>query len=281
MPLWITLLVVALVLAAGAWWLARARQARINAALLAGLEGRARVPGQPGLPTPDLSGLPPPVRRYLEKALPPGVRRMALARYAQAGALRTRPDSQQWMRFTATHTIAPANAEFLWSAQVAAFPLLSLGITDSLLEGTGAGQVALGSALTVASAAGVPELTSGALHRFLAEAPWYPAALLPSAALTWAPIDASRALATLSVGTTTVSLEFRFSADDDIVGIYTPGRWGRFDGKYKRVAWEGRFSGHRGHQGVRVPTQGEVGWYLGGVWQPVWRGSVVKADFEF
>jgi len=150
-----------------------------------------------------------------------------------------------------------------------------------MLQGTGAAKLALGSALTVASTAGAPELDPGALHRFLAEAPWYPAALLPSAALSWAPIDASRALATLSVGTTTVSLEFWFGADDDIVGIYTPGRWGRLDDGYKRVAWEGRFSGHRGQQGMRVPTQGDVGWHVQVIWQPLWRGSVVRAEFEF
>jgi hypothetical protein len=89
---------------------------------------------------------------------------------------------------------------------------------------------------------GSPEINSGSLHRFLAEAVWYPWALLPSASLTWQPIDDSRAMATLAAGDTTVSLEFRFSPNGEVTDIYTPARWGKFDGRYAKAAWEGHFA---------------------------------------
>ncbi|WP_425532220.1 DUF6920 family protein [Aromatoleum anaerobium] len=47
--------------------------------------------------------------------------------------------------------------------------------------GVGSGQAQLLSAVTVASDRDKPELNSGSLHRYLAEAVWYPTALLPSA----------------------------------------------------------------------------------------------------
>jgi len=125
------------------------------------------------------------------------------------------------------------------------------------------------------------EMNSGSLHRFLAEAVWYPTALLPSAHLRWEPIDEARALATLTRDGISVSLEFRFSQDNEVVGIYSPGRWGLFDGGYKRVAWEGKFADYVKHDGVLVPTRGEVGWYTDGEWRSVWRGTVTQAVLEF
>lgn len=105
--------------------------------------------------------------------------------------------------------------------------------------------------------------------------------VLPSAALSWAPIDDRRALATLSNGRSTVSLEFRFNADDEVIGIYTPGRWRSLGGRYELAAWEGKFRSYRRHQGVLVPTEGEVGWYSRDEWRPVWRGTVVAASLRF
>lgn len=123
-------------------------------------------------------------------------------------------------------------------------------------------------------------MNSGALHRFLAEAVWYPIALLPSDSLRWSPIDDNRAGATLTSGDVTVSLEFRFSESGEIVGIYTPVRWGKFGGSYVQKPWEGRFRDYVTIQGMRVPKHGEVGWYEEGVWQQVWEGMMVDATYE-
>jgi hypothetical protein len=127
------------------------------------------------------------------------------------------------------------------------------------------------SLVTVASDAGTPQMNSGSLHRFLAEAVWYPSALVPSDTLRWSGIDDGRALATLTHGGTTVSLEFRFNPAGDVAGIYTPARWGRFGGGYEERPWEGHFSAYEPRAGFLVPTQGDVGWHVDGAWQCVWR----------
>ena len=103
----------------------------------------------------------------------------------------------------------------------------------------------------------------GALHRFLAEAVWYPTALLPSLKLRWRAIDDRTANATLTDDGSAVSLDFRFSPSGEVASIYTPARWGTFDGGYKQVPWEGHFRRYARRDGMLVPSEGEVGWYSG------------------
>jgi hypothetical protein len=149
-----------------------------------------------------------------------------------------------------------------------------------LIEGRGAGHVSLLSAFTVSAAADTPEMNSGSLHRFLAEAVWYPTALLPNGTLVWTPIDSARALATLTDHNVSVSLEFRFAASGEVTGIYTPARWGTFADGYRQVPWEGHFRDYREHNGMLLPTDGEVGWYVDGAWRAVWRGTMTEFRFR-
>jgi hypothetical protein len=156
-------------------------------------------------------------------------------------------------------------------------PLLRLRVRDALLDGRGSGAVKLMS-FTVSAAADTPEINSGSLHRYLAEAVWYPTALLPSAALSWTAIDDARALATLTSHGLTESLEFRFADTGEVTGIYTPARWGKFPDGYRQAPWEGHFRDYRDRNGVVVPTEGDVGWYKDGQWHAVWRGSVTAYE---
>lgn len=281
MPVSITITLFAAAVLAAALWFAQRWQQRKVAALVDTLEHAARATASAGYELQGRDTLPPPVRRYLDHVLGAQTRHLRLARYEQRGTLRTSTSSERWMDFTASQFIAPLRTQFIWDAQVIAMPFLHLRVLDSLIEGRGAGQVSLLSAIPVANALGNSEMNSGALHRFLAEAVWYPTALLPSAHLRWEPIDETRALATLSNGDTCVSLEFRFNAQNEVTGIYTPGRWGSFDGGYQQLPWEGRFGEYMESHGLLVPASGEVGWHTGGQWHAVWRGVIVESTLEF
>lgn len=153
------------------------------------------------------------------------------------------------------------------------------------VAGTGEGRVSLLSAFPVASDVGRPELNAGELHRYLAEAVSYPTALLPQASVAWTAIDSRSATATLTVAGTTVSLVFRFNEVGEVVGIYSSGRFGRFDRGYRQVPWEGHFGNYRETEGMRVPLYGEVGWY--GIGEPrgelrlVWKGEIVELGYKF
>lgn len=221
----------------------------------------------------ELDALPPPVTRYLRRALPER-RAIRVVRMRQAGRLRTDVRSERWMPFEAEHTAAPQAIGFVWNARVQVAPLMHVAVRDAYVTGEGLGHVSLLSALPVSAARGTPEMNSGSLHRFLAEAVWYPTALLPGPNLRWTALDAGRALATLTDHGVSVSLEFRFTETGEVSGIYTPSRWGTFDGGYEQRPWEGHFHDYRMRDGVLVPTSGDVGWYAGDRWQAVWEGTI-------
>ena len=227
------------------------------------------------------SELPPPVARYFRHVLKDGQKLISMARFDQSGVLRTSTTTGTWSAFTASHLVVPPATGFIWNARVEMPLAAHVQVLDSYIAGAGAGRVNLLSAFAVASEAGAPELNAGALHRYLAEAVWYPTALLPRPGLVWSAIDDRAALATLADRGTTVSLEFRFNEAGEVTGIYSPGRFGRFDGGYKQVPWEGHFRDYQIQAGMRVPFYGEVGWYEKGVLQLVWKGNVLEAQYEF
>jgi hypothetical protein len=229
----------------------------------------------------DLRTLPEPVSRYFEHALAEERRAIHAVGMTQRGMLRTDPRRQRWMKFRAEHVVAPQSRSFCWDARVRVGPLLHVQVRDRYASGVGSGQVRLLSAFTVASDANRPELNAASLHRYLAEAVWYPTALLPSAGVRWSPVDDRTALATLSDRGNAVSLEFRFNDLAEVVGVYAEGRWSKTANGFERMPWEGHFSGYRRHQGLLVPAAGEVGWYVDGRLQVVWKGEITSLAYEF
>jgi hypothetical protein len=184
------------------------------------------------------------------------------------------------MSFEAEHIVVPPATGFVWNARVRVAPLTHVRVRDALLEGRGSGQVSLLSAFTVSADTDTPEMNSGSLHRYLAEAVWYPTALLPSPTLRWTEIAATRSLATLTSHGVTVSLEFRFAETGEVTGIYTSGRWGTFPGGYRQIPWEGHFREYRNRDGVFVPTEGDVGWYVDKEWRDVWKGRIIAFESQ-
>ena len=228
-----------------------------------------------------LSELPRPVARYFRQALRDRQRMIKTVRMRQTGELRISTENEKWSKFKGSEVVAAAGPGFVWTAEVA-MPLgTHVRVIDSYIGGIGSGRVSFLSGLPLSSESGSAELNSGALHRYLAEAVWYPTALLPQAGVSWSPINDDAALATVTDKETTVSLEFRFNDIGEVIGIYSPGRFGRFRDGYKRVPWEGRFSYYEIRAGMRVPTFGEVGWYVSGEWQAVWKANLIHIAYEF
>ncbi len=224
------------------------------------------------------AALPAPVARYLRLALGDDHPRPESVDIHQSGQLRTDAMSERWMDFTAVHVASPSGCGFTWNARIRLMPFIHLRVLDSLVEGRGEGRVILQSLLEVANDGGTPEMNSGALHRFLAEAVWYPWTLMPGKVLRWTAIDDHRALAVLTCSGTTVSLEFRFSEDGTVAGIHTPARWGKFGSRYEQVPWEGHFADYVRRDGVLVPSKAEVGWYRDGRLRIVWRGRITRYE---
>ena len=265
--------------AVAAWYLGRNRERKKTDRLAIKLLDTL-PPKPPGkVRFSNFTDLPSPVARYLKLVLKDGQRFIRSAGIRQAGVLRTSTQSDRWLAFTARQIVVPGAPGFVWNARVQTPLGAHLRVVDSYMAGRGAGAVSLLSAFPLSSESGSMELDSGSLLRYLAEAVWYPTALLPESGVVWTPIDDATALATLSDRDTTVSLEFRFDKSGEVTGIYSPGRFGRFEGRFKKIPWEGHFRNYREHGGLRVPGYAEVGWHGLWGWQPVWKGNLVGIQF--
>jgi hypothetical protein len=260
-------------------WIGARRQQSALSAEIDRLRRAATVQAAAQSVTPQLDDLPAPVARYLRLALPT-TKHIQEVRIRQSGTLRTDVSSERWMSFEAEHIVVPPAIGFVWNARVRVAPLMHVRVRDALIDSRGSGQVSLLSAFTVSADADTPEMNAGSLHRYLAEAVWYPTALLPSATLRWTEIDATRSLATLMSHGVTVSLEFRFAETGEVTGVYTPARWGTFPGGYRQVPWEGHFRDYRNRDGIFVPTEGDVGWYVNKDWHAVWKGSITAFELQ-
>lgn len=269
----------AVVVAAGAagTFVGAARWARATQDVTARITGA--VPSRP-VAFSDMTGLPEPVQRYLRLALRDGQPRIATARLRQSGRLRTGVESSQWLDFEASETIAPEARGFVWDARIRLAPLVHTAMRDAYVDGIGHGTVALQSAVTVADERDGHELNAGDLYRLLAEAPWAPTLLLPRDGLTWAKINDTRALASLTIGGETATMEFRFNAAGEISSVHASERPRRYGTTYVGTPWEGRFSRYVSVNGMRVPQAGEVGWWVEDRWIPVWQGTVHEFAFE-
>ena len=77
-----------------------------------------------------------------------------------------------------------------------------------------------------------------------------------------------------------MSLEYRFNDSGEVTGVFSPGRFGRFDGGFRRLPWEGRFRDYRECAGMWIPYYGEVGWHIDGELRLVWQGTLGEARYE-
>jgi hypothetical protein len=265
----------AVVLGAASW-----RWRSATAALVSRLRSDA-ARGPAASREASLDELPAPVARYFRAVLPAGGAPIRYARLEQRGSFLLRPRADGWRPFRAVEHFTTRPAGFVWDARIRAAPGVPVFVRDAFVGGRGA---MTGSALgmyRVVSVEGTAELSASALQRYLAEAVWLPTALLPEDGVVWSPLDGSSARASLTVGPTSVSVEFHFRADGLVGRIYVPAR-GRDVGGGRLVPtpWQGHFSRYAVHGGYQIPTLGEVEWLLADGPQPYWRGEITRADFE-
>ena len=228
-----------------------------------------------------LNKLPAPVQRYFKTVLTDGQPMIERAVLEQTGRLKITPETAEWSKFAADQTVSATTPGFVWDARVLIAPLIHVRVRDAYINSEASGKVSLMSLILMGKESSRPKLDSGALFRYLAEAVWYPTALLPESGVTWEGIDETRAIATLKDGENTVSLEFRFNDMGEVTGIYTQKRYGLFDGAYEQHPWEGKFSHYEWHNGFKIPTQAEVGWHLPKGWWLFWQGTVRRIIFEY
>jgi hypothetical protein len=160
-------------------------------------------------------------------------------------------------------------------------PGLSVYVHDAYVAGVGILRPALFGVFTLLDLRGGGEVAEGELMRFFAEAAWYPTALLPSQGVRWEAVDDRSALGTLTDGSISLTLRFRFDAEGLIEAVRAEARARVVGGAVVPTPWEGRFWRYASQGGMMVPMQGEVAWLLPHREKPYWRGEITRLTYEF
>ncbi len=228
--------------------------ARLNASAIASPE-REFTPSEVAL-------LPAPVQRYFTFALTLGQMLVRRSRIVQTGVFRAGGFDAIWSPFTAVQHFASHPPAFLWDARIRLAPFVAVQVRDSYIAGVGALLARIASLIPVMDQRGTRELALGALHRYLAEAAWLPTALLPSQGVVWDAVDDRAARATLTDGSLSVSLVFRFGDHGEILSAYTPERYRDVEGKSEMTPWVCNYGAYTPVNGMMIPKKGVAAWIL-------------------
>jgi hypothetical protein len=223
--------------------------------------------------------LPAPVERYLRLVLKQGQPVIRFAEIEQEGEFFL---NGGWIPFRATEYFSTRPAGLVWDASMALNFFINVNVLDSLIDGKGSLRAKVLDLVTIADAKDSEELDAAAWQRFLAEAPWFPTALVPGENLSWSEADGNRAFATRRrAAGADVSLEFRFNEAGEVAEVFSPARFREIDGRFEPTPWLGKFRNYEDFDGMLIPTAAEVGWLLPEGEQIYWKGRIVDARFRF
>lgn len=224
---------------------------------------------------------PVPVRKYFSEVLTEGQKMVASVRIVHNGTFNMGVSKPQWKKFSSMQTVSISPPGFLWSARIMMAPGMPAFVHDAYIGGNAVLTAKLFGLITVMESPNSAELAQGELIRYLAEAPWYPTALLPCSSLSWEHIDDRSARLTLVDGGKTVSLVVRFNSNGLIQSVFSDGRYRDADGTQVLTPWEGRFWNYQECNRMLIPLDGEVAWLLPEGRLPYWRGHISDIQYKF
>jgi hypothetical protein len=171
-----------------------------TAALRSALDAAQQPPAPPLVDFRELDGLPAPVQRYFRLVLREGRPMVAGARLQHEGSFNMVEGTDAWKPFTSEQQVVTRRPGFDWDGRIAMLPGVTARVHDAYVAGEGRLHASLLGLITVADLRGTQGIAEGELMRFMAEAAWYPTALLPSQGVSWDAIDGRSARATLADG---------------------------------------------------------------------------------
>ncbi|MGA7990209.1 MAG: DUF6544 family protein, partial [Thermoanaerobaculia bacterium] len=203
------------------------------------------------------------------------------ARLVTEGEFLADAEKKTWAPFTAEQAFVSRPPGFDWDARIRMAPLVDVFVRDAYRGGAGLLRAEVLGLVTVADQAPTPDLSRGELMRWLAEAPWFPTALLPSQGVRWEAVGEDRARATIEDRGVVASLEFRFGGDGLVASVFAPDRPRTVGAANVPTPWEGTWTAWGPRNGMRVPSAGEVAWILPEGRVPYWRGRVKSVTYTF
>ena len=266
--------VAAAAIVGGLEWSAQTR------ALLQRLDaGRVR-PGVARYDPGELEGLPPPVQRYFRAALRPGAPIVSAAHLQHRGEFNMGETTAAWKPLRSSQWVVTRRPGFVWDARVSLAPGIRVHVHDASVAGEGLLHASVLGLATVARSSGSGDIATGELMRYLAEAAWYPTALLPSQGVRWEPVDATHARATLVDHGHAATLTFAFGDDGLVASVRAEARGRTIGDRSVPTPWEGRWTRYEERDGMRIPVEGEVAWLTGAGRLPYWRAVLTSVRYE-
>jgi hypothetical protein len=272
----LAIIVTALVVHAQRRWIS------VSAALMQRLQASSIDPAATVYREADLAGLPAPVARYFRTVLTEGQPLIRHARIRWRGEFNLgQPGSDRWVPFFALQEFSTQPPGFVWDARMNMMAGIPVLVRDTLLTDVAAMHGAVLGLVPVVDVRDTSAVRASALLRYLGEAAWFPTALLPTQGIRWDAIDTSRARATLTIGTTTVSAEYQFGSDGLIASISSNER--TFDDGKNPPAihpWGGTYRRYERRGTVLVPLESEVAWSLSSGRFVYWRGTPATIEYR-
>ena len=211
----------------------------------------------PAAPVPftpaELHGLDEPVRRYFRAAIAPGTPLFRGARIAMRGQIKV----GRWLHLRATEVLAPRSG-FLWRATAAGI----ITGSDRYLEGHGEMHWRLAGFPLLE--AGGPDVARSAAGRVGAEGLWIPTALLPRFGVDWHATSANEIVGRFELDEVPVEVCHRITDAGELTATSVR-RWGDPSGgqDFDWHPFGGPVRAPRTWAGLRVPSEGSVGWFPG------------------
>lgn len=229
----------------------------------------------------ELEGLPAPVQRYFRAVLKDGQPIITAVTVHHTGTFNVSARGERWMPFTSQQRVVTRRPGFVWNARMVIVPGIAVVVHDAYVAGIGTLHPAVLGLFSLTNQHGTGDIARGELMRYLAEAAWYPTALLPSQGVRWDAVDDRSANATLVDGDIELTMLFSFDAAGLIEAVRAEARGAFVGGKVVMIPWECRVSTYQEREGMRVPLTGEAAWVLSGTRKPYWRGTIVSMKYEF
>jgi hypothetical protein len=229
----------------------------------------------------ELADLPEPVQRYFRTVLRDEAPLITAVDIEHAGTFNMGATKENWLPFTSRQRVMTQPAGFVWDARISMFPGFIAHVHDAFVAGRGVLEAKLFGLLTVMKMPSSPQLDEGELMRYLAEAPWYPTALLPSQGVIWQPVDDTQARATLTSRSTTVTLTFQFDERGLIKTVHSERRYREVKGVQVPTPWQGNHWDYQWYDKMLVPYRGEVAWMLPEGPKPYWRGQIQSIEYQY
>ncbi|GAB4213798.1 MAG: hypothetical protein OHK0012_10640 [Synechococcales cyanobacterium] len=229
----------------------------------------------------EMNGLPAPVQRYFRKAIQDGQSMVTGVQMRHRGTFNLGETTDQWQPFTSDQQVTTHPPGFDWNGRVDMLPGIPVLVHDAYIAGEGILQAALLGLFSLVNLRGTEDMARGELMRFLAEAAWYPTALLPSQGISWTVVNDHSAQGTLTDNGLSVTMLFTFNEQDLIESIQADGRGRTVGGRVIPTPWYGHFWNYEERSGMQVPLEGEVAWLLPDGPKPYWRGTLTEIAYQF